>query len=140
VESVNLKTNLQKTVELWIVAWNAHDLNTVMALFHDDAQFISWTGQCFTGKKRIRRAWTNWFKNHGDFVFSIEYSAVDTSQSIVTFGWQLVWPSQEPAYRHQKEIRHGIDILHFHEGLIVSKKSYCRTVLSIDGREIQLHL
>ena len=131
---------LQTIVEQWMERWNDHDLDAVMTLFHEDASFVSWSGQRIKGKKSIRRAWADWFRNHGNFVFSIELVATDEAQQVVTIQWQLVWPSHEQAYLNKKELRKGVDIVHFKDGLIVLKKSYCQTVLIIDTEKVCLHL
>ena len=131
---------LLKCVEMWIDDWNDHNLPAVMALFHQEAEFISWTGQCFKGKRTIQRAWTNWFKNHGDFHFSIERLTLDELQHIVSMEWTLVWPSPEAGYENRQETRRGVDIIQFKNGLILSKKSFWQAVLLIDAEAVCLHL
>ena len=51
----------------WQVAWNKHDLDGVMALFHDEVVFENWTGARVAGKRALRRAWAPWFAEHGGF-------------------------------------------------------------------------
>ena len=133
-------TDLEECVRSWINDWNDHNLHAVMALFHEDAVFIPWTGQCLKGKKSIQRAWARWFEKHGNFHFTIELIAVDKRQKIVTLQWQLAWPSPDPKYKNKKELRKGVDIIEFHNELIVSKKSFCQTLLSIDAEDVYLHL
>lgn len=132
----SLRNDLQNTVVKWMDDWNAHDLQAVMELFHDDAVFISWTGQQFKGKRSIRRAWTSWFKNHGDFYFAIDFLAIDEPESLVTFGWHLLWPSRKPAQSQKKEILQGVDILHFKDRQILTKQSFCQTVVSTSAQDI----
>jgi len=38
----------------WGAAWNAHDLDGVMDLFHDDIYFENWTGGWVRGKENLR--------------------------------------------------------------------------------------
>ncbi|MFB0532164.1 MAG: nuclear transport factor 2 family protein, partial [Desulfatiglandales bacterium] len=41
----------------WNRAWNNHDLNGVMELFHDEVLFENWTGGKAKGKETLRQAW-----------------------------------------------------------------------------------
>ena len=45
----------------WGVAWDEHDLDGVMDLFHDEIYFENWTGGWVRGKENLRQAWTPWF-------------------------------------------------------------------------------
>lgn len=126
------------TVEKWIDNWNSHNLSAVMDLFHREAEFVSWSGQHFHNKRLIQRAWVSWFKNHGDFYFLLNGIFVDTSTQVVTIPWELTWPSQYPAFNNQKEIRVGVDVIKFKNGLIISKQSFCQTVIKIGEKVINL--
>jgi len=46
----------------WLTAWNEHDLEGVMNLFHDEIVFENWTGVKIAKKKSIQKAWTPWFQ------------------------------------------------------------------------------
>ena len=37
----------------WEAAWNSHDMHAFAELFHDDAVWILWTGQVWTGRTAI---------------------------------------------------------------------------------------
>lgn len=58
--------DLERFVASWCAAWNAHDVEAVLAHFHDDAVFASPFGKrvfegsdgVFRGKAEIRRYWT----------------------------------------------------------------------------------
>ena len=63
----------------WGVAWNEHDLDGVMDLFHDEIYFENWTGGWVRGKENLRQAWTPWFANHGGFKFTDEETFIDES-------------------------------------------------------------
>lgn len=72
----------------WLAAWNAHDLDGVLAHFADDAVFTSpvaaqllpETGGVLRGKQEIRRYWSAGLERIPDLRFSIEnlYTGVDT--------------------------------------------------------------
>ena len=63
------RAELQTILTRWTAAWNAHDLDEVIELFHDQVQFENWTGAQVGGKKALRQAWAPWFANHGGFRF-----------------------------------------------------------------------
>jgi uncharacterized protein (TIGR02246 family) len=37
----------------WEDAWNSHDMHALAALFHEDAVWVLWTGEVWTGRKRF---------------------------------------------------------------------------------------
>ena len=41
----------------WNNAWNAHDLDKIMDLFHEDIVFENWTGAIVQGKDALKKAW-----------------------------------------------------------------------------------
>ena len=40
-------------LEQWEVAWNKHDMQALAGLFHDDAVWVLWTGEVWTGRQRF---------------------------------------------------------------------------------------
>ncbi len=79
----------------WLRAWNDHDLDAVMALFHDEVLFENWTGARVQGKRLLQRAWRPWFRDHGDFHFRYEDLFIDEGAQKVLFQWELAWLSPE---------------------------------------------
>ena len=122
----------------WNRAWEAHDLDGVMDLFHQDVIFENWTGGRAAGKVNLRRAWTPWFEKHGGFRFTEEETFVDEEAQKALFRWKLDWPSQEPGYEGIPERRCGVDVLHFRDGKIIRKLTYSKTVLEIGKDRIYL--
>jgi ketosteroid isomerase-like protein len=122
----------------WNRAWNRHDLEGVMRLFHEDVVFENWTGARIRGKQKLRQAWSAWFENHGDFRFIEEETFVDPEQQKVLFRWRLEWPSTLPKHSGASEIRRGVDVLHFREGRIVRKLTYSKTTVEVAGKRIPL--
>ncbi len=132
------KDDIRRALARWNEAWNCHDLDGVMDLFHDDIVFENWTGVRVEGKEHLRRAWEPWFGNHGGFRFTEEDTFIDESAQKVLFQWSLDWPSGEKEYLGKPESRRGVDVMHFKEGKIIRKYTYSKTTLEIDGKKIKL--
>jgi len=133
---VNLsKEEILALMEDWAGAWNRHDFQAVMEKFHDDIFFENWTGGNARGKEALRRAWTPWFENHGNFSFNTEAFIVDETGQRVIWQWTLDWPSQEKGYEGKREIRRGADIITLKDGKVYSKVTYSKTTVEIDGRK-----
>ncbi|MFW5957921.1 MAG: YybH family protein, partial [Desulfosalsimonas sp.] len=86
------RQDLVEAMEKWNLAWDAHDLEGVLALFHDDILFENWTGGKVSGKNALRKAWQPWFENHGGFRFISEDLFVDEYTQKVLYRWRLEWP------------------------------------------------
>ena len=64
----------------WVAAWNAHDVEAVLAHFHDDVVFTSPTaarvvptsGGVTRGKQALREYWTEGLKLMPDLHFTVE--------------------------------------------------------------------
>lgn len=121
----------------WNEAWNAHDLDKVLELFHDDIVFENWTGSIIQGKDVLRKAWEPWFKNHGGFRFISEDLFVDEKDQKVLFQWLLEWPSSEKGYKGKLEKRRGVDVIHFRDGKISQKFTYSKTTLEIENNPVK---
>ena len=122
----------------WNQAWDGHDLEGVMQLFHDDVLFENWTGAKIRGRDNLEEAWASWFQNHGGFRFTEEDTFIDEAGQKVLYRWQLEWPSWESGFEGGHELRRGVDVLHFIDGKIIKKLTYCKTTLEIEGQRIQL--
>jgi ketosteroid isomerase-like protein len=122
----------------WGEAWNRHDLQKVMELFHDDVMFENWTGALVKGKDKLRSAWEPWFQNHGGFRFLDEDLIIDEPAQKVLYQWRLEWPSMENGFEGKKEVRRGVDVIHFKDGKIVEKRTYSKTTVTIEGNRVRL--
>jgi uncharacterized protein (TIGR02246 family) len=40
-------------LESWETAWNEHDMHALAGLFHEDAVWVLWTGEVWTGRKKF---------------------------------------------------------------------------------------
>ena len=132
------RNEIQKVLGKWYQSWNNHNLNEVMDIFHDDIIFVNWTGGKARGKKALQRAWTSWFRNHGEFQFIEKETLIDEVQQKVLYRWQLEWPSMEKDFKGMHEKRGGVDILHFKDGKIIKKLTYSKTSIEINGETIEL--
>ena len=132
------REEIKKALAAWNTAWDNHDIDGVMALFHDEVLFDNWTGGKAQGKDNLRKAWTGWFADHGGFRFTEEETFIDVEEQKVLYRWQLDWPSLEKGYEHKPEKRRGIDILHFRDGKIINKLTYSKTTIEIEGERVRL--
>jgi ketosteroid isomerase-like protein len=132
------KQQIKEALMRWNAAWDTHDLDGVMTLFHKDVLFENWTGGKVKGKASLRKAWAPWFENHGGFRFIPEDTFIDEAEQKALYRWQLQWPSFEEGYEGQPEIRRGVDVIHFQDGKIIKKLTYSKTTIEIDGKRHQL--
>ena len=123
----------------WLNAWNEHNLEAVVAILHDNVVFENWDGQIVKGKQNLRKIWAPWFMFHGNFNFICEDAFFSEKEQKLVFQWVLEWPSLEAKYKGDRELRKGIDIIHFNNGEIILKSSYSKTEITINGRLLQLH-
>jgi len=133
------REEIKNALNQWNQAWDKHDLNGVMQLFHDEVLFENWTGGRVKGKEALRQAWAPWFENHGGFRFTEEETFIDETAQKALFRWQLDWPSFEKGYEGRPERRRGVDVLHFRDGKIIQKLTYLKTTIEIDGKRVQLY-
>ena len=129
---------IKKALTKWNLAWDNHDLDGVMELFHDDVLFENWTGGQAKGKENLRKAWASWFENHGGFRFTEEETFIDTEQQKALYRWQLDWPSLEKGFEGRSEKRRGVDVFHFRDGKILQKLTSSKTTIEIDGQRVRL--
>jgi ketosteroid isomerase-like protein len=130
---------LKKTMTDWLQAWNTHDIDGVMALFHNDVFFEHWHGASVSGKENLRAAWTPWFKDHGNFKFTTEDLIIDESAQKVLYQWEFNWPSFERGFEGKPEKRRGVDVIHFEDGKIIKKETYSKTTIEIDGQKVRCY-
>jgi ketosteroid isomerase-like protein len=132
------KEEIKKAMDQNSAAWDRQDLEGVLELYHDDIYFENWTGARVRGKEALRRAWTPWFQSGGRFVFRNEDLFIDEEAQKLTVTWELEWPSPEKGYEGKPERRRGLDVIHFQDGKIIKKLTFCKTTVEIDGRRVKL--
>ncbi len=139
--SNNIKLAKNELLELfksWLKSWGKYDLNSIMALFHEDIVFKNWDGTVVKGKSLLEKTWRLWFSKGKDFRFIKEDIFVDEEEQKLLFSWRLEWLSNEVEYKGENEIRRGVDIVHFIDGKIIKKESYSKTKVKIGSRNIIL--
>lgn len=122
----------------WSKAWDDHDLDAVMELFHEDTVFVNWTGSKVSGKDNLAKAWKPWFDNHGGFLFEIEDIFIDEETQKILYQWELSWPSSEKGYEGKPEVRQGVDVMHLKDGLIINKLTFSKTTVNVDSVRVKL--
>ena len=127
-----------KSMTEWEKAWNRHDIDGVMSLFHKDIFFQHWHGAKVQGYDALQKAWAPWFKNHGGFRFTTEDLFVDEVKQKVLYRWYFDWPSMEKGYEGRPERRRGVDVISFKDGKIIEKLTYSKTTVEIDGKRVKL--
>ena len=132
------REEIKSALTRWNSAWDNHDLDGVMELFHDEILFDNYTGGQAKGKETLRKAWEPWFANHGGFRFTEEETFIDEDEQKALYRWQLDWPSFEKGCEGSHEMRRGIDVLHFKDGKIIRKLTYSKTSIEIDGERVRL--
>jgi len=130
---------IKNKLEQWNLAWDNHDLDGVIDLFHEDVLFDNWTGGRVRGKEALRKAWAPWFANHGTFRFIEEETFIDEKEQKVLYRWLLEWPSFEREHQGKHEKRRGVDVIHFKDGKIINKFTYSKTIIEIDNKRYSLH-
>jgi ketosteroid isomerase-like protein len=132
------RNEIKEALTRWNQAWDEHDLDGVMGLFHEDVLFENWTGAKVQGKRALHQAWKPWFENHRGFRFTGEDLFIDETEQKVLYQWCLDWPSSEKGYEGKSERRRGLDIIHFQNGKIIRKNTYSKTTIEIEGKRIKL--
>lgn len=132
------RKEIENALTRWYRAWNEHDLDGVMDLFHEDIVFENWNGATVWGRDNLRRAWASWFAEHGGFSFTGEGTIIDETGQSALYRWKLEWPSPETEFKGRRETRHGVDVLIFKNGKIHEKLTYTKTFIEIDGKRVGL--
>jgi len=132
------RSDIRNLLKKWNQAWDRHDLDGVMQLFHEDVLFDNWTGASARGRDNLQKAWAAWFENHGGFRFTGEDTFIDETEQKVLYRWQLDWPSMERGFEGKHESRRGVDVLHFKDGKIIEKLTYSKTSFEIAGQRVSL--
>ena len=134
------RNEIKEALKEWNLAWENHDLEGVMTLFHEEVVFENWTGARVRGKEALQKAWQPWFANHGNFRFIEEETFIDEKEQKALYRWLLEWPSVEIGSEGKTEKRRGVDVIHFKNRKIINKFTYSKTTIEIDGKRRSLHL
>ena len=115
--------DLEERLARWYGCWERYDLDGVLSLFHERVRYEHWDGRSIVGRALLRLAWSSWFAGR-DFRFREEETFIDEFAQKALYRWELTWPSPDDS--QATEVRSGVDVLHFQDGLIVAKLTYSR--------------
>jgi ketosteroid isomerase-like protein len=103
-------------------AFNANDLDAVMAFIAEDAVYEEFTGVVNRGKAAVRAAFVPQFRgDFGKMRFETEDLFVDgsTGKALIRWVCRLETKRGPAGWR-------GLDILHFENGLVTQKLTYAK--------------
>ena len=133
------REEIQRALSEWNRAWGRYDLEGVLALMHTDVLFENWTGGKAVGREALRKAWPPCFSLVNLRLIEEELFVDEVDQKVL-FRWRLEWPCPEKEFAGKLEKRHGVDVIHFKDGKIINKLTFCKTSVEIDGQRRALHL
>ena len=120
----------------WNRAWDRHDLDRVMDLFHEEIHFENWTGGKAQGKEALRKAWSPWFADHGHFRFKKEDLFADEQEQWFLHAWKMTRPFREKGFEGKPEKRRCVDGIYFKDGKIIIKLIFSQARIKISGETI----
>ncbi|HET7341654.1 MAG TPA: nuclear transport factor 2 family protein [Methylomirabilota bacterium] len=116
------RATLASLVVQFTEAFNANDLDAVMAFMAEDAVYEEFTGTINRGKAAIRAAFVPQFRgDFGKMRFESEDLFVDaaTGKALIRWVCRLETKRGPAGWR-------GLDILHFEHGLVKQKLTYAK--------------
>ncbi|NIB38191.1 nuclear transport factor 2 family protein [Pseudomaricurvus alkylphenolicus] len=107
----------------FVEAFNEQDMEKVLGLFADDGVFYHWDGSAHQGKDAIRECFKVMLdKKLAKTHFEETDVFADAETGKVTTAWNLTMSVQGA----EKKVT-GLDLLHWKDGKLVSKKTYAKT-------------
>ena len=76
---------MKQTILNFIDRINAHDVDGILALMHDDYQFVNSAGDRFNGREFMRQTWRAQFADHPDFRIRVQRVIAD-DDGVAVFG------------------------------------------------------
>lgn len=111
-------------IERFNAAFNAHDVDRVMALMTDDCVFENTypppDGQRFEGAGAVRAFWVDFFKGSPQAVFETEELVTTGDRGVCR--WRYVWAPDDATTGHIR----GVDVFRVRAGLVAEKLSYVK--------------
>jgi ketosteroid isomerase-like protein len=120
---VNVPTDAATLAALdrFSAAFDAHDLDALMACITDDCVFESTRppdGERFEGRAAVRQAWADIFADSPGAQFTAEDQFVSGDRAVVL--WRYDWSGDHPGH-----VR-GVDVMTVRGGLVAAKRSYVK--------------
>lgn len=117
-------TEVHDVVRRFGAAWEAWDLDAIMALIADDAVFESTgpapDGRRVEGRSAIRAEWEEMFSTTRDASFTFEEAFVCGHRA--TARWRFGWTDEDGRPGHVR----GADVMLVRDGLVAEKLSYVK--------------
>jgi ketosteroid isomerase-like protein len=114
------RTELERLVREFVLAFNRRDLDGVMAYFAERAVYDELTGARHVGVQAIRDAFLPQFRgDYGPIVFDEEDLFVDEQAGKALVSWVCRLEGKPGGWR-------GLDVLCFEDGLVVEKRTYTK--------------
>lgn len=116
------RTDLEKLVIDFTEAFNHEDIDEVMSYFAEDAIYDEFNDIRHEGTDAIRAAFIPQFSGkYGRMRFHTEdlFLDVDGGKALIRWVLTIEEETRQGAYR-------GLDILHFENGKLVEKHTYCK--------------
>ena len=123
------RATLQDLTIRFTEAFNANDLDGVMAMMAEDAVYEEFTGVVNRGKAAIRAAFVPQFRgDHGKMRFESEdlFADASTGKALIRWVCRLETKRGPAGWR-------GLDILHFEDGLVKQKLTYAKARVPLLG-------
>ena len=118
------RKEIEERLAHWYAAWAEYDLDGVLSLFHEQVRYRHWDGRVLIGRSLLRLVWSSWFARR-DFRFDEEETFIDEHAQKALYRWRLT--RSLPPHSGVTEEQSGVDVLHFHGGLITAKLTYSGT-------------
>ncbi len=126
---------LEKLVIDFTKAFNREDIDEVMSYFVEDAIYDEFNGVRNVGLEAIRKAFEPQFTGKfGVMRFHTEDMFLDVEAGKAMIRWVLTLEEEERsgAYR-------GLDLLHFRDGKLVEKHTYCKAKIPLIRKKRELN-
>jgi ketosteroid isomerase-like protein len=110
-------------VEAFNAAFNAHDVDAIMALMTDDCIFDNTPppdGTLYRGQAAVRRAWEEFFAGSPGARFEAEETFAAGDRCVVR--WVYTWADDQGQVGHVR----GVDVLRVRDGRIDEKLAYVK--------------
>jgi ketosteroid isomerase-like protein len=119
--------DLEELTHRFTDAFNRDDLDAVMALMADDAIYDQLDGTVSRGRAAIRAAFVPQFRgDFGTIRFLTEECFIDEPAGKSLIRWQCTLANARGVRAWR-----GLDVLHFANGLVREKHTYCKAVVPL---------
>ena len=133
-ERQTARDELERLVTDFTEAFNREDIDEVMSYFADGGLYDEFNGVRNVGCDAVRKAFEPQFAGaFGTMRFHTEDMFLDVEAGKALIRWTLTLeePTRAGAYR-------GLDILHFENGRLVEKHTYCKAKIPLIRKKSEM--